>query len=815
MTVATPKQTTHRNWDVIEPESLLPLVGVRKTTDRFGVLLRHYWLPDTVLTYESTIRQQAPSGVITTKQLTMTRRQVSCDADSCCWRETIKGDDLSDVIQFAPNADTQRFCTYNRSEQTFRAQPILGRTALPENVNEARVQAFLNQPILTPLLPIPIEFRWHIESDDGFLEFSLESETLVGDMPVVTVRRHGEFWVDAWFQGGQEHHGRLKIRQEGVTTFATERSVVLADKVNDIVLEAENNRMTGLEMFSDLRLVRSEVHAEKAVTPLYFPYQTNGDNTYMYDCGTGRILKSGNDFQPILVDYHRLHPLEIYQKHSEFEPERITAALNEIERLRSEGYLVDHKPDELSRVDKIVYEKELHDVGDFCRSTGSLLVLGITERCNLDCAYCCFSGKFAGQRTHSQRTIKYDVAKKAISDYLNQKSSNTDDLYRISFYGGEPLLEQKLLVDCVEFAKYYAGCFGKKVRFSITTNGTLLDDAAVDFLLENEFLILISLDGPRESHDRYRVFPNGKGSFETIDGNLKRFVERYPRYEKRGLNFTLAPPLDLEGTEKLLEEMISDFPLSRIAMVNTGLVSQDASLPTTRYGCRTTCPKSETSLESFQEYGPEDRQKLLSLEAECVENLALYGSMEARKRNPFSTHLVEGRIESYHKRSVQKKAPEHPMFVPCLPGLTRRFCDVEGNYRVCERVDDSQAFLLGNVWDGLDPEKLERVLELRRHMGDCANCVSLKTCGLCYARIPNGDGAGNGLDPAFDQLCRQNREIDKRMFSVYTGIMERNPKAFERPSSSSPPDTKTIYYATQTNRLDDAVLEKLRCEKRD
>ena len=162
-----------------------------------------------------------------------------------------------------------------------------------------------------------------------------------------------------------------------------------------------------------------------------------------------------------MTHYHRLHPLEIYAKHPEIAPENITASLLEIERHREEGQLVDHQPRELCTINKVVYNKEIRDVGEFWKSNGSLLVLGITERCNLNCAYCCFSGKFVGQRTHGNRTMSFEIAKKAITDFLDQGSTNTDDLYLFSFYGGEPLLEQRLLRDCVEFTKNRAKESGK------------------------------------------------------------------------------------------------------------------------------------------------------------------------------------------------------------------------------------------------------------------------------------------------------------------------------------------------------------------
>ena len=810
--IVNPQQVISNDWTVVEPQSLLQLVGVRKTTDQFGVLLRHYWLPNTVLTYESALEQRMRDGSFVSQRQTITKRQVCCDADSCTWREKISGRNEAGLFRF-DGSQSERFCTYNRSEQKFRTQPILGHTAWPEDDSEARAQAFLRQPVLLPLLPIPQGFRWHVEAESGFLEFTLESESRVGEMPIVTVRRWGEFWVNAYFTRGESHPVRLKLRREGITAYATERSVVLQDKVRDTVIEAEDRRLLGLEQKSRMNLTRSEL-TDGQVAPLYFQYRTDSGKKYLYDAGTGHIIRVNHPvFDTIIEDYRKLNPLEIYWKHTDIAPEQITESLCEIERHHGAGQLADRIPDELCHVDKIVYENEYRDLGEFWQGAGALLVLGITERCNLDCAYCCFSGKFVGQRTHSNRSMSFDVAKKAIVDYLEQESTNADNLYMLSFYGGEPLLERRLLVDCVEFAKKHAEPQGKKIRFAITTNGTLLDDATVDFLVENEFLTLISLDGPQMSHDRYRVFPNGKGSFETVYANLKRFVKRYPDYLKRGLSLTLAPPLDLDETAKFVDEVLLDFPLSRVAIVNTGPESLNDLATVTRYGCRTACSKSEMPLETFREYKVEDHIGLVSLEKECAENLATLGYVESKKSRPFSTCLIAGEVEKYHKRSVQPKPSEHLMFVPCLPGFTRRFCDVNGNYRVCERVDDSQAFRLGNVWTGLDVEKLERTLELRRHLGDCANCTSLKTCSLCYARIPNSDTVSDGFNQTFDLMCQTTRKADRRMFKVYTEIMDCNPKAFERSSSDVPPAAKSLYYATQINRLSDCTREKLCCEK--
>ncbi len=177
---------------------------------RFGVLLRHYWLPATELTYRRTTNVQKPGDDLQTTTQTIHRKPAKCNSDVCVWRESV-------------DRAEEHFCIYNRSEQTFRRQGILEFTATPETETDARIQAFLHQPVLTPLLPIPVGFQWHIRADDGFLEFTLDSETTVEDMPVVMIRRNGRFSV-----------GDRTVERTGITAVARERSLILEDRTRDV-----------------------------------------------------------------------------------------------------------------------------------------------------------------------------------------------------------------------------------------------------------------------------------------------------------------------------------------------------------------------------------------------------------------------------------------------------------------------------------------------------------------------------------------------------------------------------------------------------
>lgn len=547
--------------------------------------------------------------------------------------------------------------------------------------------------------------------------------------------------------------------------------------------------------------------------PLFIKYRTKHGNCYVYDCATGRILAVDEVVYEIIDDFRILTDEEIHRKHNLLGSGKVQAALDDLYEIRKKHHLTDHDPKELSPIEIVEYEKRQYPLGEFWKSAGALLILGLTERCNLNCEYCCYSGKFEGQRVHSDKVMDMAVARQAIRQFLEGEQV-IDGIYPISFYGGEPLLTFYHLEECVRFAVEEAGCLGKKLRFAVTTNGTLLSDEVCDFLVEHDFLTIISLDGPRQMHDRYRVFPDGRGSFDLVWKNLRRFVERYPDYKNRGLNITLSPPFDLEETGLFVEECFQYFPLIRASVVNIGSEYRFGNNETTatRYGC-SSCSHCENGLhpkEDFRQFRDEDKRQLKKLWDDCLECIARDGVAGAWRRMPFAMALFDSQISHVHGRNVTRQASEWEFMIPCLPGFTRRFCDVDGHYRVCERVDDSAAYRLGNVWDGLDSVQMERVLELRRHFGDCGNCSALKSCDICFARIPCSDKGHEGYDPNFDRQCREARRSHEKMLQLYTEIMEVNPAAFERHATDS--GNSTLRFGAPNSRIDEETMDRLKLE---
>ena len=173
----------------------------------------------------------------------------------------------------------------------------------------------------------------------------------------------------------------------------------------------------------------------------------------------------------------------------------------------------------------------------------SQLILQVTQQCNLRCEYCAYSGIYEGNRTHANKNMDFETAKQAMDFFLAHSIESPDIV--AGFYGGEPLLRFDLIKKCVEYLENKVE--GKQLRFNMTTNGTLLTEEKMDFMVKHDFSLAISLDGSKEEHDACRKFANGKGSFDVIIQNVKNFEKKYPEYVKSRVRFfaTINPYMDL------------------------------------------------------------------------------------------------------------------------------------------------------------------------------------------------------------------------------------------------------------------------------
>ena len=176
------------------------------------------------------------------------------------------------------------------------------------------------------------------------------------------------------------------------------------------------------------------------------------------------------------------------------------------------------------------------------------LCLHIAHSCNLNCAYCFASqGKYHGERA----LMSFEVGKRAL-DFLIENSGSRKNL-EVDFFGGEPLMNFQVVKDLVAYARSIEKEKGKNFRFTLTTNGVLIDDDVIEFANRECHNVVLSLDGRKEVHDRFRVDYAGKGSWEKIVPLFQKFVEAREgkNYYMRG-TFTHHNPDFLEDIKEML-----------------------------------------------------------------------------------------------------------------------------------------------------------------------------------------------------------------------------------------------------------------------
>lgn len=338
------------------------------------------------------------------------------------------------------------------------------------------------------------------------------------------------------------------------------------------------------------------------------------------------------------------------------------------------------------------------------------VTLQVTQQCNLRCEYCAYSGIYERNRTHSNQRMSFETAKKAIDFFLERNGELP--IVVIGFYGGEPLLEFDLIKQCVEYAKSQVE--GKKIRFNMTTNATLLNDHIVDYLVENNFTLSISLDGSRQEHDINRKFANGQGSFDIIMGNIERIQKRYPEYCKEIMILTtINPYMDLGCALEFFstKEIFSDKQII-FSPMNESRLNQELSYD-----------KNYFRIRNFEHI------KVLS---------SLAGKLDKKYVSPLaiiSRSKVEKREKLIHSHIKISPIVHHGG--PCMAGVQRLFVRVDGTLFPCERVNERiDYYKIGTLEDGLDVVKIRKLINIGELTEtECKKCWNLRQCLICAREV--------------------------------------------------------------------------------
>ncbi len=383
--------------------------------------------------------------------------------------------------------------------------------------------------------------------------------------------------------------------------------------------------------------------------------------------------------------------------------EDLREAMEECGQLEQEGVLFS----------KDVYENAILDY-KARKTVVKALCLHIAHDCNLACRYCfAEEGEYHGRRA----LMSYEVGKKAL-DFLIANSGSRRNL-EVDFFGGEPLMNWQVVKDLVAYGREQEKLHDKKFRFTLTTNGVLLNQEVMDFCNQEMGNVVLSIDGRKEVHDFMRPFRGGKGSYDRILPKFKAFADsrNQENYYVRG-TFT---HYNLDFSQDVLH--LADLGFKQVS-VEPVVAPEDAD-----YALK-----------------PEDLPKILSeydkLAAEMVKR-----EKEGRGFTFFHYMLdLTGGPCVYKRLSGCGSGTEYLAVTPW------------GDLYPCHQFVGNEAFLMGNVDQGIT--RTDLVDEFK-----CCNVYTKEKCRNCFAKFYcSGGCAANSynfhgtIQDAYDLGCELERK---------------------------------------------------------
>jgi len=481
--------------------------------------------------------------------------------------------------------------------------------------------------------------------------------------------------------------------------------------------------------------------------PFIKKFQTR-NNYYIYDVNTNKIFQVDNIIFNIIEEVGLKNVKNINKKYPEYPASEIAKKHEEIEKFRKEfNCYSSHRPNISFGINSADELKTIY------QSSGLFhLVLELTEKCNLRCKYCVYSGRYSKRRIHGSKDMSFETGKKAVDYFFDMNNGNPS----IGFYGGEPLLR----IDIIKKIVNYATTKSKYCTFNMTTNGTLFTDEIIQFVVNNRISVLISLDGPKEFHDRYRIHKNGKGSHEKIIQNIKKIKKYSSTFFEDNVGFTpvLSPPYDFEAITKFFS---GDF-------FNVNAKKNENKIIYSFVDTHETSFFKDFKLAEFENSKyrlmAELRHKYLnSLVNNCYNDLTI-------EKRLFNKEFL--RID---QRPTDIIGDNYPPQGTCIPGQRKLFVDVDGRLFMCERVDRN--VIIGSVDKGLCYEKIYNFLtKYEKFFEDCKDCWAQRLCMKCYNSIKGGELLSIERK---EQLCRNSLISIERDMIDYCETRERNIDAFK------------------------------------
>ncbi len=398
--------------------------------------------------------------------------------------------------------------------------------------------------------------------------------------------------------------------------------------------------------------------------------------------------------------------LDKYKEKDDVTPEDIDLCFQDIEGLKKEGRLFAEDTFEMT-------------AAEFKKRQGVLkaICLHVAHDCNLACKYC-FAGK--GEYDGPKGLMSFETGKRAL-DFLIEQSGTRHNL-EVDFFGGEPLLNWEVCKKLVAYGRSREKEYNKKFRFTVTTNGVLLNDEIMDFCNKEMGNVVLSLDGRKETHDRLRITRKNTGSYDLIIDKFKKFAES--RNQK---------DYYMRGT---YTHYNTDFSKDVIHMADLGF--------------------KELSIEPVVCAPEEDyalKESDLPVLKEQYEILA--NEMLRRYRNGSGFTFYHYMIDLDAGPCIVKRVSG------CGVGTEYMAVTPDGELYPCHQFVGDDKFLLGDIWHGVKNKQVLSQFEncnVYSHK-ECKDCFAKLYCsGGCAANAYHSTGSVSGIYEFGCELHRKRIE---------------------------------------------------------
>ena len=396
------------------------------------------------------------------------------------------------------------------------------------------------------------------------------------------------------------------------------------------------------------------------------------------------------------------------------------------------------------------------DIKEYLFNSGNgfnQLLLEMTSNCNMRCKYCIYSDHYFYSKDYSNNLLSLDTAIAAVDLYFENFKKvffhNPHKKAAIGFYGGEPLLNFKVIQQLVEYCKNnYSHKY--PTQFNITTNGLLLTDEVIDFLVENNFAITVSIDGNAENHNRNRVDVSGNATHHRVLQAIKSIQNRYPDYPLLGISACFDWKSDLKKMAEFFDE--NHLFVSKLAPIEVN---------NTNY---------------YEQFTPEDQKRieaqLNDLKSEFVTK-QLNGTL--RKDSFLYAFIGIMYAELFiHPVMAERKPWFAPVTSTCVPG-EKMYVDTAGIIHICEKINPHHS--IGDVHRGIDYSKIKQIIisyfNVAKQRG-CNKCSMQRYCNNCYAQVATDTGFA--ITPG---NCNCQRENALDLLEESINLFELDPALLE------------------------------------